>query len=473
LSRVAAISLVLVSSLWAAAAYPFPYLAAYPNGLVDHGADTASLHAYYKSWVANYYTVCPNDASKARIAWYDPGASGSCNPNTGNCTVSEGIGYGMMITVYADNPSDSAHTMFDRLWAYYQSQTDGNGLMNWQINGCSNAYKTGAATDGDLDVALALSMAYKQWNDSKYLTAAQSILGKIWSHEVDQGAYLFKPDDQGTGNLYDPSYFAVGAARLFQTVDPTHTWSKVADNSLAFLAKTANSTTGLVPDWTDGNGSSVDHNGSGTGNFGYDAVRTPWRVALDYLWFGTPASKSFLDKISTWIIGTTAGVPTSIRVGYTTAGTFTNAVNSVYTGAFVLSGVSDPADTAWIRQGYARLLRLGPDATGTSYFNDSWGLIDLLTLSGNFQNFWGNVGEPMAIRPGMERSASWSAYAVPGAVLVHGTGPVGAELVDARGRILSQATGVGSVSLSRPVAGGLYLVRILGEESETIPVLVD
>jgi len=35
-----------------------------------------------------------------------------------------------------------------------------------------------------------------------------------------------------------------------------------------------------------------------TTNFGFDALRAPWRVALDYQWFKDPRAKSYLDRLS-------------------------------------------------------------------------------------------------------------------------------------------------------------------------------
>ena len=61
---------------------------------------------------------------------------------------------------------------------------------------------------------------------------------------------------------------------------------------------------GLVPEWGNVDGS-VDN------NYGYNACRTPWRVAVDFLWFCTPAAKTFLDHVSTYVDskGGVASVP--------------------------------------------------------------------------------------------------------------------------------------------------------------------
>jgi endo-1,4-beta-D-glucanase Y len=457
--------------------YPMPYQAEYPFGHKSVIIASEGVQAWYTRWKKDYYEEC-TDGQRARIDWLDPGASGTCDPTIGNCTVSEGMGYGMLITVYADNSTNQTQAMFDKLWAFYQNKVDGNGLMNWEVNGCDNGtVATGAATDADVDVALALSMAYRQWGDSKYLTAAQTQLGHIWAKEVNASSFLFTPDDQGTANLFDPSYFATGAARVFSSVDnnSAHQWGKVADACLAFIAKNQNSTTGLMSDWADGNATPQNHNNSGTTQFGYDAVRTPWRVGLDYLWFGTPAAKTILDKIDAWIHGATSSNFTLVKANYSLNGsssaTFSNAS---YDGAFAMSAVAQPADTTWDSVGYTKIYSAARDGTDDAqYYNDSWRVFYLLTLSGNFQNLWGTV-QPSGIVPSNSTSeASWSAAVRSGTVELRGSGEVRAQLVDLSGRVLSQASGVGSASLSRPQGRGVWLVRILGDHPRTLSVVAN
>ena len=481
MSRILFAVLGLAGISLAATNYPFPYQANYPYGIHSSAVLAATLQKHYTAWKGNYYI---ESGDKARIMWEDdvvltnPVATGAgCTNQNGDCTVSEGIGYGMLITVYMDNATNNTQAMFDKLWTYYSysANLDGNGLMNWMTHGFDRTLQTGAATDADLDVALALCMAYKQWGDAKYQTNAITMLGKIWDREV--GSNVFKPDDQGTGNIFNPSYFAVGAARVFGQVDKNHNWASVADGCLSKLSTIqANYSTGLVPDWVDGNNSANDHNGSGTTKFGYDAVRTPWRVALDYLWFGTSSAQTFESKILTWIKGAAVGIkgnlPDYIKMEYNLDGTTTSpSTNAVYRGALVVPAMASVGDTAWLRGGSTLLAGMGTD--NVSYFNDCWKILYLLTLSGNFQNFWGTV-QPSAIVPsGSRPEASWLATVRPGAVELRGEGAVRAQLMDLSGRILSQTSGVGSASLSRPQGHGVWLVRILGDHPQTLSVVAN
>ena len=86
-----------------------------------------------------------------------------------NQTVSEGIGYGMLIAVYMGD-----RTLFDGLYAYWVAHPantgDSNTLMDWCVNGGGGNGSTGtscngdgSATDADEDAAWALIQAGKQW----------------------------------------------------------------------------------------------------------------------------------------------------------------------------------------------------------------------------------------------------------------------------------------------------------------------
>lgn len=453
-----------------AANYPFPYFADYPQAKAATFSSSYSsldIQTLYQAWKSTYYEECSNGKG-ARIKWADSKASGTCN-SSGNCTVSEGIGYGMLITVYMDNSTNNTKAMFDKLWTYYNSFLDDKGLMDWKISGCDSKVEGGAATDAEMDVALALAMAYKQWGDATYLTNLKSLLAKIWANEVDKSAFLLYPGSQFT-TPYNPSYASIGALRVFATLDTGHEWAKVADNLMAMLTKNANATTGLPSDWcaTSGNFSPTDFKSSGTDKFGYDAARTPWRVAMSYIWYGGASEKAWLSKINTWIqtkAGTSwAKVYAEWKLDGSGSATF---FNSLYYGAFAVTGFVDAADSAWMRKGMQEILSLGSDY----YYNDSWQLLYALTLSGNFQNFAGTV-KPVGVEARTPEIASWSVARTARGIELRGKGVAQAELRDLHGRLLQSVSGEGTVVFDRPAARGLYLVRVHGVSS-ALPVMVD
>ena len=180
------VTLLCAASIEAATANPFPRNAAYPYGIkaVTSSAKT-DVQAAYDDWFKNQYEESGN---YGRVKFDDQ-----------SYTVSEGIGYGMLIFVYMDNASNNTKAKFDKLWAYYKANSNSNGVMNWKISGFTNSCSgdnCNGATDADLDVAMALMMAYKQWGDASYLTDAKALVATIYKNEISTSARgLLKPGD--------------------------------------------------------------------------------------------------------------------------------------------------------------------------------------------------------------------------------------------------------------------------------------
>ena len=101
----------------------FPYNATYPYGLSSVASDqTAAVSLLQSAW---------STWQNARIT--TSGAGGyeriQRDGSTSYDTVSEGMGYGMLLAVYFGN-----ETLFDNLYSYAKKYLDSNGLMNWQID---------------------------------------------------------------------------------------------------------------------------------------------------------------------------------------------------------------------------------------------------------------------------------------------------------------------------------------------------
>lgn len=349
-------------SAMAAAKFPFPQNMNYANGIKPAGADHKDVQAAYNIFVRNYYE---ESGSLARIKWDTP-----------TQTVSEGIGYGMLIMVYMDNATNNTQAKFDKLYAYYNQFLNGNGFMHWKINGFSGAAEMNGATDGDLDVAFALALAFHQWGDAKYKTAATSLMGKIYQHEVN-AAKVLKPGD-AYDNPKNPSYFAAAAIGLFKKLAwDSNDWNAVLTANYAHVSASQNSATGLVPDWSQDNGA-PDSRGV---NYTFDASRTPWRMALAYLWYGDASARSIANKMNAWIKATTGGEPSLIMSGYQLSGTKLGNYNlPTYLGPFATGAMVDVNHQAWLDACYKKLASFIDD---DNYYNESLQLISLLTLTGN------------------------------------------------------------------------------------------
>jgi endo-1,4-beta-D-glucanase Y len=299
--------------------------------------------------------------------------------------VSEGIGYGMLLTVIHDE-----QTIFDGLWQYYKNNLDPVGLMHWQRSGCEGASSgNNAATDADLDAAMALVMASRRWSTTPYLADAQELINRIQRFETTAGSgglSVLKPGDVfGGSTCLNFSYFAPGYYRAFAEVVPEQAafWNKLADDSYTLLARVANPITGLVPNWCDEDGATTPAGPYGCANYtnadqyGSDAARMPWRIATDYAWWGTPAAQSWLRTLTAWV--KTVGIA-NIGSRYQLDGTATGTSHTVVlVGAFADAAIA--YDQATVDEFFTEVVTMTPQ---TSYFASSLRALYLLLPLGRF-----------------------------------------------------------------------------------------
>jgi endoglucanase len=204
---------------------------------------------------------------------------------------------------------------FDSVFDWTQNNLQkrpGDNLFSWKWGQHSDGTwgvliesgGSNSATDADLDTAFALILANKRWNQQHYIDEAKRILNDVWSKEVitiNDKPYLVAGDwaaneDSPTIN---PSYFNFAGYSIFAEVDPTHDWNAVKDTSYEVLNA---STSKLPPDWvsinrTTGKVETIVLDGK-TSNFSDDAVRIPWRVALDWKWNRDQRALAYLEKLS-------------------------------------------------------------------------------------------------------------------------------------------------------------------------------
>lgn len=318
------------------------------------------------------------------------------SPNAVDTSNSEGMGYGMLIAVYLNDQAT-----FDGLWQYVGLHLNANGLMDWEISPTGTVTGSGAATDGDEDMAWALVMADKQWGRGtlakSYLDYAKALIDAMWAHEVDHasGDVLLPGDSWGAGAALNPSYFAPAYYRVFGVVTgKTAEWSRVVASSYDVIEKSlnaanGNATNGLVPAWCDANGMPKVPFANGPTHFQLDACRIPFRIGQDFCWFGEARAKTYLAKISGFYSAIGA---VNIVDGYDLDGTPhpQNSTNGSQAASFVgPAAVGAMSDAQWktlLDDGYARVATLGLNA-GTTYYQDSWTVLSLLMLTGNFSDF--------------------------------------------------------------------------------------
>ncbi|MGH1387394.1 glycosyl hydrolase family 8 [Kordia sp.] len=331
----------------------------YEYGTLPSNLEAQRIADTYAVWKQKYVTTdgCPEGAK--RILFDDM-----------SHTVSEGIGYGLLASAMMKDKAT-----FDALYKYYNAHLDANGLMNWKIGPDGKMAGENAATDADVDVAYGLLLAHKLIGDESYLAEAKKIIGLIKKHMVEPETFVLKAGDAWGGSMTtNPSYFAPAYFKVFAKVTNDEFWNKVSDKCYDILFKSWNAETGLVPDWCKADGTTPADRVSwakyGGKNYYYDAARTPWRIAKDYVWFGDKRAEKYCKAINGFMqkIGIS-----NVTDGYTLDGkTFRTKKTSAFVGCFAAATLT-LNDQAFINAAYTENINTFND----SYFND---ILRLLTL---------------------------------------------------------------------------------------------
>ena len=342
---------------------PFPQNADFPYGYQTTLITANDIQDTYDTWKDIFLLECNG---MYRVGTEDL-----------NRTISESIGYGMLLTAYHGEKE-----YFDGLFEFYKTKrTDyAYGLMGWEVS-CDGIVDPGSATDGDLDVTFALIVAYKQWGGN-YLEEAKNILSILKEYyfvKCGRGYYTMKPGGRFGGcNLTDLSYYSPGYFRVFEEVTGDSFWGTIAEHSYVILENGAHEETGLVPDWMTFDG--IPGGGGRTGYYSYDACRTPWRFSFDYLWNGNATAREWCARITNFAASIGAS---SIVDGYELDGTPRGQYNnSSFVGGFAVGSMCNSQEI--VDEFAQRLLQLDNGGGNNQYFNLSLRNIYMLVLTGNF-----------------------------------------------------------------------------------------
>jgi endo-1,4-beta-D-glucanase Y len=229
----------------------------------------------------------------------------------GGGTISEAQAYALLRALWAGDEQTFGRVCQWTRANLSREASHGDHLLAWKWgktpDGSWGVLDYNTASDADLDYALALLLASRQgWRSPPgipdYLAEARQVAQDIMDKEVVElpgGALYLAPGNwhaQSPPYLINPSYFFPAAYRIFAQAGFDSRWSLLHADAYPFLARLCRGLgetpgVGLVPDWVE-----VAADGTLTPpqersqNFGWEAVRLPWRVALDRLWFGDLAA---------------------------------------------------------------------------------------------------------------------------------------------------------------------------------------
>ena len=345
----------------------------YPYGIMPTNAKMSDVKEAYDKWKVKYVTSQGCPAGK-RVLFDDM-----------KSTVSEGMAYGLIVAGYMKDQE-----LFDDLYRYYRSYPDPWDMMHWKIDENGKRVGDNAATDADEDVAFMLLIAHHNFGSNgsiNYMQEAHRIIKLMMAHMVEKETYILKPGDAWGGSLntnicyYVPAYY-----KIFAHVTGDQDWIKVADKCYEIIFKAWNPSTGLVPDWCQGDGSLPALNGGKPLDWAknqgrtyyYDATRTPWRIAKDYLWFGDKRALMYCNTVTEFV--KKDGGFAAIKDGYNLDGTkFSHKHTSAFVGPFAVGAMaSTTASQQFVNEGYTENVNTFNDV----YYNDMMRLIVLMNQTG-------------------------------------------------------------------------------------------
>ena len=407
LKSIALATLAVSTIAVAAPQYPFPQNKQYAYGHIfnpDLKKTESSIRQKFDNW-KNLWVSTDYDVNGIKTAYIADPTQSSFNVNSRN------IANGMLLAVYMASASDDTQELFDQLLNFYRcfpakgqsknvcdSRYDSKyniDIMSSEVTkGSTDVYTTTLAyPDADFDAALALFMADKQWGSEgnmDYAALGRSLIGKIMESDIVKDSLKIKGYSWDYNPAFNPSYAALAN---FQVFFENHTNEFVANNwqdlipavtAEVFLCQ--DSSTGLVPGWCDWKTHTpckVEQYEEGPG-FNHDALRTPWRMAQAYYWYGNKDAKKFNDKIVKWLPYASYEHASYIRNNYNLDGSYSIDALSPYGDAAEVGGVGLAMASAddpkfYLETVYESLLNL--PAKTPSHATES--ILQLLLLTGN------------------------------------------------------------------------------------------
>ena len=236
----------------------------------------------------------------------------------------EGVSYGMMITVQLDKKAE-----FDAIWNWVKTymyisdpKHPSYGYFSWSCKTDGTPNEETPAPDGEEYFAMALLFAGNRWPGGHgiydYHAEADKLLTAMRHRAVITGPTKFgqrsvgpEVDEQNAMILFvpgrmpqpftDPSYHLPAFYELWARWGPVEDrafWARAAQASRAFFVKTTNPQTGLAPSYANFDGTPHITRFPQSGEFGYDAWRTASNWSVDWSWWHkAPAERQLSDRI--------------------------------------------------------------------------------------------------------------------------------------------------------------------------------
>ena len=243
----------------------------------------ASAQQYGVGASATAPTVAPQAWAAYREKFLAPDGR-IVDTGNGDISHSEGQGYGLLLSVAADD-----RATFEQIWTFTLTQLlirdDGLAAWKWVPDADPHIADINTATDGDILIAWALLKAAERWGIDRYRDHAQRMAQTIGKtliipegrmNLILPGSQGFTKADRPDGPVVNPSYWVFQALEAMKALDPQTDWSAVRASGLILLKEAQFGTFRLPSDWVSMQANQPPRPAEGfEPEFGYNSIRIP------------------------------------------------------------------------------------------------------------------------------------------------------------------------------------------------------
>jgi endoglucanase len=350
-----------------------------------------------------------------KLEYLEPTTFRALDKQRENITTSEGQSYSMLRAVWLDD-----HATFDSVWKWTKDnlRREDDNLFSWLFGRKPNGSYgiitemggVNTASDADTDIALALLFAYARWKEPHYLEDAKAIISDIWNEEVvliNGRPYLSANNIEKNYQddvVINPSYFAPYAYRIFGTIDKEHDWATLVDTSYDVIARSIvynldkDESAKLPPNWIEigrADGAIKPPTEKNlTTDYSFDALRLPWRIALDWQWNKEPRAEKILKSMEFLSREWKDNRALYSEYGHDGKALEKSELPAMYGGSI---GALMAIDSVQAKEVYETKLQslYSPDEQGwkerLGYYDDNWAWFGIALYNGLLPNLWSDI----------------------------------------------------------------------------------
>ncbi|HWA25775.1 MAG TPA: glycosyl hydrolase family 8 [Lacunisphaera sp.] len=314
----------------------------------------------------------------------------------------EGLSYAMMIAVQLDRREE-----FNRIWKFakHYMQHDGGplgGYFAWHTAYDGRRFSAGPAPDGEEWFVMALFFAAHRWGDGdgifKYSAEAQSLLRTMLHKREEPGRghitdmfdreakqIVFTPHPPGD-KFSDPSYHLPAFTALWArwAADPADRafLADVTATSREHFHKAAHPKTGLMPDYSNFDGTPHVTPFGNHEDFRYDAWRTLANPALDWSWWGAdPWQVEQSNRVLRFLASQGPNIPDRFKLDGSPVSTNYNPEGLLAMAAVAALAADREVGQPWVQ----RLWDLPMPKGRHRYYDGLLTMLALLQVSGHYR----------------------------------------------------------------------------------------